>query len=207
MGGAVRVIWLLAILVSLAHGSTPNWGGKYQPCKHHTDLLNRGHLELGVRLATANPVLAKQFGRAMDFWSEVLDIDWHEVRSHDCALELVDGAPELFRVGLCSCIAARSQLPSRSAFQGWIAFNPEAGLTEKQMFLVAVHEIGHLFGLPHNPRGSSVMYFLDLDETVLLERDDLELLAGRHKLRPGISETGSMAVTRISDSDAKRLRF
>ena len=56
-------------------------------------------------------------------------------------------------------MAARSQFPDRPAFQGWIAFNPGSKLTQDEMFVVSVHEIGHLLGLPHNPSGSSMMYF------------------------------------------------
>jgi hypothetical protein len=42
------------------------------------------------------------------------------------------------------------------------------------MFLTSVHEIGHLPGLPHNPSGSSVMFYLELDDAVLLDAADLD---------------------------------
>ena len=88
-------------------GATPsNWSGGYAPCNRHPDLLNHEHVDLGVRISTANAVLGRQFERAMEFWRGIVDLEWHEVDSQDCSLQLVDGAPELF---LPAGIAARSQ--------------------------------------------------------------------------------------------------
>jgi hypothetical protein len=148
-------------------------------------------MDLGVRISTSNPDLARQFENAMEFWAEVLDLEWHEENTQNCALQLVDGSPELFdSVNGCACISARSQFPNRPAFQGWIAFNPGVRLTDREMFVASVHEIGHLLGLPHNPSGSSVMFFLRVDGSVSLDAADLEALASRHKLREGVFERG-----------------
>lgn len=148
-------------------------------------------MDVGVRISTANPVLAREFALAMDFWTEVLDLEWHEVDSDDCAVELVDGTPQVFDgVSLCGCLTARSQFPDRPRFEGWVAFNPALKFTKKEMFLDSVHEIGHLFGLPHNPDSQSIMYFDELDKSVTLDSADLEELAARHKLRAGVSENG-----------------
>jgi hypothetical protein len=121
----------------------------------------------------------------MQFWSGVLDLDWHEVHTQDCAIQLVDGTPSLFN--FCLCLSARSQLPDRPAFEGWIAFNPRMKLTKQEMFLDSVHEIGHLLGLPHNPNGSSVMFYFGSAKTVTLDTTDLNTLAARHQLRPRAS--------------------
>ena len=196
------VIWrpnmfflLLAASLGIAEASPPNWSGNYPPCNRHPDLLNQEHVDLGVRISTSNTVLARQFAKAMDFWTGILDLEWHEVDAQDCAIQLVDGTPGLFDP---AAIAARSQFPDRPEFQGWIAFNPGSKLTEQEMFLVSVHEIGHLLGLPHNPSASSVMFFLKLDQSALLDAADLHALAGRHKLRAGIFERGGTTAAQVT---------
>lgn len=174
---------LLLASLGIAQAASPNWGGKYSPCNRHPDLLSREHVNLGVKISTGNAVLARQFARAMDFWTGILDLEWHRVDSADCSIQLVDGTPQLFD----PATAARAQFPDSPSFQGWIAFNPVSKLAEHEMFTVSVHEIGHLLGLPHNPSGSSVMFFLKLDDSVSLDIADLDALACRHKLRAGIA--------------------
>ena len=186
---------LLLASFGVAQATPPNWSGNYPPCNRHPDLLKREHVDLGVRISTANVSLARQFAKAMDFWTGILDIEWHEVDSRDCSIQLVDGTPDLFDP---AAIAARSQIPDRPDFQGWIAFNPDSRLSEHEMFLVSVHEIGHLFGLPHNPSGSSVMFFLKLDESVSLDTADLDALADRHKLRAGILDKSGITTARVT---------
>jgi hypothetical protein len=142
-------------------------------------------MDLAVRISTSNADLAQQFARAMDFWTEVLDLDWHETGTEDCAIQLVDGTPSLF--DFCACMSARSQLPDREDFEGWIAFNPRLKLTKQQMFVDSVHEIGHLLGLPHNPSDTSVMFSFGDDKAASLNAADLDNLAARHKLRSSIA--------------------
>jgi hypothetical protein len=137
-------------------------------------------MDLGVRISTSNSILAQQFEKAMGFWAEVLDLEWHEEKSQDCAIQVVDGTPAIFN--FCLCLSARSQLPDRPAFQGWIAFNPRVKLTKEEMFMDSVHEIGHLLGLRHNPSESSIMFYLGLDKATSLDASDLEALAARHQL-------------------------
>lgn len=183
------ILLFLAASLGPAPAPPPNWSGQYSPCNRHLDLLKRSHVDLGVRISTSNPALGAQFEQAMRFWSGVVDLDWHAVDdTQDCAIQLVDGTPGLFDN---SATAARSQFPDRPAFQGWVAFNPDSRLTEHEMFVISVHEIGHLLGLPHNPSGSSVMYFFDLEGSPSLDAADLNELADRHKLR-------DPAITRVA---------
>jgi hypothetical protein len=184
-----NLILIFALLAGcgIAVAAPPNWSGDYAPCNRHEDLVGRKHLDLGVRISTSNPALARQFEDAMDFWARVLDLEWHEDDSENCSIQLVDGAAELFAgADDCECISARAQLPNRPDFQGLVAFNPDAKLTEREMFAISLHEIGHLLGLHHNPSGSSVMFFFGLEGSESLDAADLDALASRHRLRPGI---------------------
>jgi hypothetical protein len=172
---------LLLVCFGLAEAKTPtNWSANYPPCNRHTELLKQGHMDLGVRVATANPSLAEQFRRAMDSWARILDLDWHEDDTQNCSMQLVDGERKLFQP---TAIVARSQLPDRLNFQGWIAFNPAQTLSETDLYRISVHEIGHMLGLQHSFNSMSVMYGLDLDGVEWLEPSDLAALAAHHKLR------------------------
>ena len=173
-------LWLL-VCVSVAEGETPpNWSANYPPCNRHSELLRQGHMDLGVRVATANPSLAEQFRNALDSWARILDLDWHEDDTQNCSIQLVDGGRELFQ---SAAMAARSQLPDRLDFQGWIAFNPAQTLSETDLYRISVHEIGHVLGLQHSANATSVMYFLNLEGLDWLDPTDLAALATHHKLR------------------------
>jgi len=178
----MRLIFLwLFVCVSVAEGeSASNGSSNYPPCNRHSELTKTGHLDLGVRVATANPSLAEQFRRALDFWAGILDLDWHEDDTANCSIQLVDGERELFQ---SAAIAARSQLPDRLDFQGRIAFNPAQTLSETAFYRIAVHEIGHILGLQHSSNAMSVMYGFDLEGLEWLDAMDLAALATRHKLR------------------------
>src|SRR5437016_2508613 len=151
-------LWLL-VCFSFAEAQTPaNWSANNPPCKRHSELLKHGHMDLGVRMSTAIPFLADQFRRAMDSWSRVLDFEWHADDTQNCSIQLVDGARELFKP---ATVVARSQLPERLNFQGSIAFNPAQRLSETELYRIAVHEIGHMFGLQHSSNAASIMFFLE----------------------------------------------
>jgi hypothetical protein len=138
-------LWLL-ICLSIVEGETPaNWSANYPPCNLHAELLKQGHMDLGVRVATTNPFLAAQFRRAMDSWATIVDLEWQEDDTQNCSIQVVDGARELFQP---PHLVARSQLPDRLNFQGWIAFNPAQTLSETQLyrrmvklFMLHVHNI------------------------------------------------------------------
>ena len=162
-----------------ARGRSVNWTSKDSACDGHSELLKHTHLRVGVRFSTSNHALAAEFARALDFWATVLDMEWHEDHSRGCAIQIVDGGPELFN----GAQVARAQLPDRSGFHGSIAFNRKTSLPANEQFIVAVHELGHVFGLPHNSSASSIMFYLNVDEPFVLDEVDLRALAARHVLR------------------------
>jgi hypothetical protein len=169
----------------LCAGSRPgDWSGPYPPCDRHSELTKKDHMDLGVRFYTSDPELRAAIAQAMDFWAAVLDLSWHEEDSRNCAMQVVDGHGGLFK----PAEVARSQFPGRRTFQGWIAFNPKAELTLSEKYSIAVHEVGHVLGLPHNPSARSVMYYLRLDGLLLVDAADLAMLSARHRLR-GSSDT------------------
>jgi hypothetical protein len=181
------ILWMLIPLtVSFGDQRTSNWTGPYSACDQRGELLKHQAMDIGVKFSTSNPELEGEFRQALTFWSEVLDMKWHEDPTSSCSIQLVDGTPEILK----RSIVARSQFTDWDNFQGWIAFNPTAGLTRTEMYLTAVHEIGHMLGLKHNPNARSVMYYLDLEGQEYLDATDLALLAARHKVRmhvrPGV---------------------
>ena len=166
--------------VALSAGERPGtWSGNYLPCNQHYELLSQEHKNLGVRFSTSSRGLAPQFMHALDFWSTILDMDWYEEDSRGCSIAIIDGHDNLFR----PAEVARAQFPDSPTFQGWIAFNRKIKLPRHEQYLTAVHEIGHLLGLRHNPNAHSVMFYLRLDGQLLLDANDLSALAARHKLR------------------------
>jgi hypothetical protein len=170
----------VAFGVSAAERRPGDWTGQYDACDRHSELFNPGHMSLGVRFATSKSSVATAVARAMKFWAGVLDMEWHTENGRECAIQVVDGHAALFD----SAQSARAQFPTEPSFQGWIAFNPRRTLSADELFTTAVHEIGHLLGLPHSANPSSVMYFLYLDGPVCLDSADVSFLAARHKLRP-----------------------
>jgi hypothetical protein len=174
------------------------WTGPYSPCDGHAEVLKQGPMNLGVRFSTSNPALKTEFAHAMSFWASVLDMNWHEEDSRACAIQAVDGVSGLFRPGE----VARAQFPGLPVYQGWIAFNPRSSLPANELFLTAVHELGHLLGLPHSSNASSAMYFLALDGPVFLDSADLAALAARHRLR---AVAGKGDVAQISVQDWRRM--
>ena len=175
------ILLLLVVCSSIADAGSPaNWSANYPPCNRHAELLMQGHMDLGVRVATLNPILAREFRRAMDTWAGVLDLDWHEDNTQNCSIQLVDGERQLFQP---AAIAARSQLPDRLDFDGCIAFNPGQTLNPTELYQISLHEIGHMLGLQHSSNAQSVMYGFNLEGQDWLDLTDLAELAAHHKLR------------------------
>ncbi|HVP11063.1 MAG TPA: matrixin family metalloprotease, partial [Phycisphaerae bacterium] len=73
-------------------------------------------------------------------------------------------------------------------FRGEIAVNSVAakGMNSAEIYAAAVHEIGHMLGLKHNANVHSVMYFLDVEGSEVLDSRDISDLSRRHELRPVI---------------------
>jgi len=176
----LALLWpLLTVPASFADQRSVNWSGDFSTCNQRFELLKHEPMSLGVKISTSNAVLRGQFRHAMDFWAQILDMSWHEDESSACAVQLVDGTAAILK----NSIVARSQFTEWDNFQGWIAFDPRAPLTDGEMYLTAVHEIGHMLGLKHNPNANSVMYYLDLEGLEVLDSVDLAALASRHRLR------------------------
>ncbi|MGI9073160.1 MAG: hypothetical protein ACR2JB_18045 [Bryobacteraceae bacterium] len=64
----------LLLLSSINMVAESSWTAPHPICERHAELLKSDHMVLGARIDTANPVLAKQFRRAMDFWTSVLEV-------------------------------------------------------------------------------------------------------------------------------------
>lgn len=192
MPGRFILLWLL-VPGLLAAEPAANWSADYPRCTNRSELLKHGPLNVGVRFNTSNPLLVKQFRRAMDFWASVLDLEWHEDSTETCAMEVVDGARVLFEPTPHNMVA-RSQFPDRRDFQGWIVFNPAVPLTSAEAYRISVHEIGHMLGLRHSTNSRSVMYDLDLECSQELDSADMATLRAHHKLRDSnLTETINFA--------------
>ena len=81
-------------------------------------------------------------------------------------------------------------------FRGKIAVSPAASqeLNSEEIYGIAVHEIGHLLGLKHNPNPHSVMYFLNVEGTEVLDSKDLLDLSRRHEIKREIFARGFLPI-------------
>jgi hypothetical protein len=159
----------------------------------YDNLRSRVLGNIGVKIFV-NRAWANAFRRALKFWNSVLLVNFHEERSlNACSIRIVSGSPEI----LNNAILARSQLIGRVNFRGKIAVSPRSAkeMNSAAIYATAVHELGHMLGLKHNPNSRSIMYFLDVDGDQCLDREDILELSAHHELRPAtISEIPIQAV-------------
>jgi hypothetical protein len=152
-----------------------------ESCRSSSELLKHGSMNIGIRFTTSNSKLVVEFENAMNFWTTVIDMHWHAEQSSLCSLELIDGQSDLFD----DSTVAKAHLAQTDESSNWIAFNAKVPFTRGELYLTAIHEVGHLLGLEHNPNVSSVMYYTNAAGAILLDATDLSALAERHKLRRG----------------------
>jgi hypothetical protein len=175
----ILAVTLVCFVCTLAAQPATDSIATLQACSASPELLKFDSMNVGVRFATSNSKLANQFANAMNFWAAVIDMQWHIEPTSLCSLQLFDGQSELFE----DSTVAKAHLVDRSDSSAWIAFNPKAPLTNNELYLTAIHEMGHLLGLSHNPNVFSVMYYTNGQGATLLDETDLRALAKLHKLR------------------------
>ncbi len=163
------------------------------PCAKYDDLRNSVLGSIGVRIDPTGPWV-DAFRRALRFWNGVLAANFHEETNlHACAVRIINGGPGI----LNHVMVARSQITGWADFRGKIAVNPLAAkeLSSSELYGTAVHELGHILGLKHNASSRSVMYFLDIEGTEVLDSTDILDLSTHHKLRPAIVSCRPSRVT------------
>ena len=116
---------------------------------------------------------------------------YEETDLNACNVRVINGGPGLLK----DAIIARSQIPGWTNFRGKIAVSPTAAkeLSSGEIYGTAVHELGHILGLRHNVDIRSVMYFLDVDGTEVLDSEDMLALSRLHELRAAILSRGFLA--------------
>jgi hypothetical protein len=158
-----------------------NWTSGDESCAKYDDLRRPVLGDIGVKIDASEP-WADGFRRALSFWNTVLVANFHEEPNlSGCAIRIINGGTDILGDGM----AARSQLTERDNFRGKIAVSlgAEKVMSGDAMYGVAVHEFGHVLGLQHNPSSRSIMYFLNVDGTEVLDGKDILDLSSRHKLR------------------------
>jgi len=152
---------------------------------------------IGVKIDAAEP-WADGFRRAIRFWNTVLIADFHEETDlKACSVRVIHGGAAILS---SSNVAARSQFTDRPKFRGKIAVSPTVAreMSSAEVYAAAVHELGHILGLKHNASSRSVMYFLDLDGTEVLDDEDILELGRRHQLRVEIAGKHFLAIDQRS---------
>jgi hypothetical protein len=132
-----------------------NWSTPDQPCANYNDLKKYALGDIGVKIDVSDPAWAAAFRRALVFWNKVLDVNFYEEKNiNACALRITDGPLGMFADGH----TAFAQFTDLDGFEAKIVVLPQVPLSPAGKFVNAVHEIGHIVDLKHNPDPKSVMY-------------------------------------------------
>lgn len=138
---------------SLAEGV--NWSTPDEPCAKYNDLKKYALGDIGVKIDLSDPAWAAAFRRALVFWNKILDVNFREEQNMNaCALRITDGPLAMFGGGY----TAFAQFADLDGFEAKIVVLPQVPLSPAGKFVNAVHEIGHVLDLRHNPHPRSVMY-------------------------------------------------
>src|SRR5271163_3839478 len=142
-------------LIAPSSARKVNWSTRDKPCANYNDLKKYALGDIGVKIDVSDPAWAAAFRRALVFWNKVLDVNFHEEKNiNACALRITDGPLEMFGGGF----TAFAQFADLDGFEAKIVVLPQVPLRPAGKFVNAVHEIGHIVDLKHNPDPVSVMY-------------------------------------------------
>jgi hypothetical protein len=180
----------------------PNWTSAHAPCAKYDYLRNSVLGNVGVKI-DVNGDWADAFRRALRFWNTALAVNFYENNNLSaCTIRIVAGGADI----LNHATVARSQVVEWTNFRGKIAVSERAGneMSSSELYAAAVHELGHMLGLKHNASRHSVMYFLDIDGTEILDSKDIRDLGAHHKLRPAVIATGFLSIQSVQPEIASR---
>jgi hypothetical protein len=184
----VLAIWIVCPSNIPIREARANWASPEAPCAKFDNLRKPRIQDIGVKIDAAQP-WADGFRHALRFWNTALAVNFHEeTHLNACTVRIIDGGPGI----LNPAVAARSQIPNWTNFQGKIAVSQVAAkeMNSAEIYATAVHELGHMLGLKHNASSHSIMYFLDVDGTEVLDGKDILELSRRYTLRPGVLARG-----------------
>lgn len=196
-----RIIAFLSLILSAGASSS-----QAQTCEAFPMLRQMTPMHIGVYFRTANPRFIKATTRALEYWSAIASMDWYLDNTNSCQITVVEQLIMPKHPGLLT--TGRADLPQLEEFRGFLRWNNDSEvlrLSDDHLLRVAIHELGHVLGLNHNRRRSSIMYWLSESDQQLLP-SDVDELARLHQLRPaGLLEYSSYFGDRLQQPGLSRL--